>query len=141
VYLDSAYIVKFYVNEPESAAVRNLIAKADVLSSTNLAVAEVTCALHRHMREGSLNRKQISELLAAFLDHIHDGVWNLVPLTDGLLNRTALLVRAMPEGVPLRAADAIHLTTALDLGEREVWTNDRHLLAAAPHFGLLGRSV
>jgi len=141
VYLDSAYIVKFYVNEPESAAVRNLIAKADVLSSTNLAVAEVTCALHRHMREGSLNRKQISELLAAFLDHIHDGVWSLVPLTDGLLNRTALLVRAMPEGVPLRAADAIHLTTALDLGEREVWTNDRHLLAAAPHFGLLGRSV
>ncbi len=141
MYLDSAYIVKFYVNEPESAAVRNLIAKADVLSSTNLAVAEVTCALHRHMREGSLNRKQISELLAAFLDHIHDGVWNLVPLTDGLLNRTALLVRAMPEGVPLRAADAIHLTTALDLGEREVWTNDRHLLAAAPHFGLLGRSV
>ncbi len=26
-------------------------------------------------------------------------------------------------------------------GEREVWTNDRHMLAAAAYFGLSGRSV
>jgi hypothetical protein len=33
------------------------------------------------------------------------------------------------------------LTTARDAGELEIWTNDRHMLAAAPHFGLKGRSV
>lgn len=44
-------------------------------------------------------------------------------------------------GIFLRAEDAVHLTTAQDLGEADLWTNDRHLLAAASHFGLIGRSV
>jgi hypothetical protein len=39
------------------------------------------------------------------------------------------------------AGDAIHVTTAQDLSEREIWTNDRHMLGAATHFGLVGRSV
>ena len=34
-----------------------------------------------------------------------------------------------------------HLVTAADSGFTEIWTNDRHMLAAAPHFGLAGRSV
>jgi len=33
------------------------------------------------------------------------------------------------------------LVTAADSGFREVWTNDRHMLAAAPYFELAGRSV
>jgi predicted nucleic acid-binding protein len=41
----------------------------------------------------------------------------------------------------LRAGDAIHIATALEVGEPEIWTNDRHLLAAAAHFGIVGRSA
>ncbi len=40
-----------------------------------------------------------------------------------------------------RAGDAIHTATALETGETEIWTNDRHLLAAVAHFGLAGRSA
>jgi len=40
----------------------------------------------------------------------------------------------------LRTADAVHLATAQQIGESDVWTNDRHMLAAAPYFGLRGRS-
>jgi predicted nucleic acid-binding protein len=39
------------------------------------------------------------------------------------------------------AGDAIHTATALETGETEIWTNDRHLLAAVAHFGLAGRSA
>jgi predicted nucleic acid-binding protein len=46
-----------------------------------------------------------------------------------------------PADVPLRAGDAIHTATALKTGETEIWTNDRHLLAAVAHFGLAGRSA
>jgi hypothetical protein len=46
-----------------------------------------------------------------------------------------------PADVPLRAGDAIHTATALETGETEIWTNDRHLLAAVAHFGLAGRSA
>lgn len=46
-----------------------------------------------------------------------------------------------PPYVPLRAGDASHTATALETGEAEIWTNDRHLLAAVAHFGLAGRSA
>jgi hypothetical protein len=42
---------------------------------------------------------------------------------------------------PLRAGGAIHLATALEMGEREIWTSDRHLLPAAIHFGIAGQTV
>jgi predicted nucleic acid-binding protein len=41
----------------------------------------------------------------------------------------------------LRAGDAIHLASARHEGFSEIWTNDRHMLKAASHFGLAGRSV
>src|SRR5580704_10921618 len=51
------------------------------------------------------------------------------------------LILAAPQGLFVRSADAVHLTTAQEAGEREVWTNDRHMLAAAAYFGLSGQSV
>jgi predicted nucleic acid-binding protein len=141
MYLDSAYIAKFYVNEPDSAAVRAAIRRAGSLVSSAWSIGEVTCVLHRHAREGSLSQAQCRELSRAFLEHADAGVWKLIPVSESLLRRMSLLVSDAPRGVYLRAGDAVHLTTAQDLGEREIWTNDRHLLAAAPHFGLTGRSV
>jgi predicted nucleic acid-binding protein len=141
VYLDSAYIAKFYVNERDSNAVRALIRRADSLVSSAWALGEVTCAFHWHRREGSLSNSQCRELISAFMKHVNAGVWGLIPISAALLKRMTSLVSAAPVGVYLRAGDAIHLTTAQDIGETEIWTNDRHLLAAAPHFGLLGQSV
>ena len=141
MYLDSAYIAKFYVNERDSKAVRAAIRSATSLVSSAWAVAEVTCVLHRHAREGSLNAAQFRELLDVFLEHADAGIWTLIPVTERLLRRMASLVRTAPAGVYLRAGDAMHLATARDADEAEIWTNDRHLLAAAPHFGLNGRTV
>jgi len=60
---------------------------------------------------------------------------------ERLLRRMAAPVSAAPAELYLRARDAIHLTTAQEAGERHVWTNDRHMLAAAPYFGLTGRTA
>ena len=73
------------------------------------------------------------------LEHSEDEA-ELMPVTESLLRKTAMLIRSPPPDVPLRAGDAIHTATWLETGETEIWTNDRHLLAAVAHFGLAGRS-
>lgn len=141
MYLDSAYLAKYYVNEPDAPAVRDVIRQASYRCSSFWAMAEVTCVFHRHAREGSLTFEQGRQLIDLFNSHVESGVWHLVPVTGGLLRRTAKMIRGLPRDVPLRAGDAVHLVTALEVGEPEIWTNDRHLLAAAPHLGIVGRSV
>ena len=141
MYLDSAYIAKYYVNESDSAAVRRQIQRAAHVCSSILALVEVTCVFHRHVRERALTAAQGQALTDLFRTHVEFGVWNLVAMTEQLLLRTASLVRNLPRRVPLRAGDAIHLATAVELHEPEIWTKDRHLLAAARHCGLTGKSV
>jgi predicted nucleic acid-binding protein len=141
VYLDTAYIVKYYLNEPDSPAVRAVIKSAPILYSSIWALAEAQCVFHRQMREGAVTVKAARELARLFLEHVEYGLWNLIPIGQPLLKRAAAIVMSAPPSVFLRTADAVHLTTAMDLGEREIWTNDRHMLSAAPRFGLVGRSV
>ena len=141
MYLDSAYLAKFYVNEHDSPAVRALIREADTIRSSAWAIGEVTCAFHRHMRAGSLTQEQFRALVGAFEQHIDEALWVLEPVTDGILRRLTAIIRSTPASIYLRAGDAIHLATAQEAGEAEIWSNDSHLLAAAAHFRLAGRSA
>lgn len=141
MYLDSAYIAKFYLSERDSVAVRQLLAASENRVSSVWAIAEVTCAFHRHVREGRLSPTEHAMLAARFLEHVDGDVWRLKPVTEGLLRRMTKLTQTLPASVHVRAGDALHLMTAMETGESEIWSNDKHLLAAAPHFGLIGRSV
>jgi hypothetical protein len=141
VYFDTSYIAKFYFNEPESARVRSLARKADALFSSLWAFAEFHAVLHRRLREGASSACDTRELAARFSAHLEDGLWSFIPVNEALLRRTSALMVPAPRDLFIRTADAVHLTTAREIGEREVWTNDRHMLAAAPYFGLTGRSV
>lgn len=62
-------------------------------------------------------------------------------VTDRLLYRVESLTAGLPPDAYIRAGDAIHLASAADAGFEEIWSNDRHLLAVAPRFGIGGKSV
>ena len=141
MYLDTSYIAKFYFNEPESPRVRELVRTADIIHSSLWALAEFHGVIHRHMREGALRPSDAHELSARFHQHVQEGLWKLIPVHEALLRRTSALIVSAPPDLFLRTADAVHLATAHDTGERDVWTGDRHMLAAASYFGVTGRSV
>ncbi len=141
MYFDTSYIAKFYFNEPESSRVRELVRQADAIYSSLWAFAEFHAVLHRRLREGAASLSDARDLASRFSDHIEEGLWNLIPANEALLRRTSALILSAPVDLFIRTADAVHLTTAYKAGEREVWTNDRHMLAAATYFGLSGRSV
>ncbi len=141
MYFDTSYIAKFYFNEPKSVRVRELVRRSDGIYSSLWSFAEFHAVLHRRLREGASSSSDARDLAARFSEHVEDRLWNLIPVSQTLLRRTSALMLSAPQDLFLRTADAVHLTTAQEAGEREVWTNDRHMLAAAPYFGLSGRSV
>jgi predicted nucleic acid-binding protein len=141
VYFDTAYIAKFYFNEPDSPQVRDLVRAADTIQSSVWALVELHGVIHRRLREGVLTATEAHELSSRFYEHAQAGLWKLIPVPEALLRRTSALIVSAPADLFIRTADAVHLTTAHEAGEREVWTNDRHMLASAPYFGLTGRSV
>jgi len=141
LYFDSAYIAKFYINEPESLAIRALVRSTGGIKSSSLAIAEVQCTFHRWTREAALSGRIAAALARAFEQDANDGLWTFLPVRDSMLWRVGSLVSSLPADVFVRAGDALHLMTAKESGEPDVWTNDRHMLAAAPRFGLVGRKV
>ena len=141
LYLDTAYVAKCYVNEPDASRVRALVRGRSGLVSSAWCRPELACVMHRHVREGSLTRRQADRLYAIFLQHVSEGIWELMPLSEEVLAAVEAGVRRLHGAVFVRAGDALHLASAALLGLGEIWTSDRHMLAAAPHFGLQGRSV
>ncbi len=141
MYFDTSYIAKFYLNEPESERVRSLAKSAHGIRSSQWAIAEFHAVLHRQLREGFISKKDVRSVAAAFQAHVSIKFWVLAPVREGLLREMGALLVAAPPDLYLRAADAVHLTTAKEMGDAEVWTNDRHMLKACGYFGLAGRSI
>jgi len=140
-YFDSAYVAKCYLNDPDSSRVRDLVQEPVALFSSSLCIAEVSSASHRRVREKALTRSQANELSKLFREHVEQGIWTLVPMTERLLWEVSHTLRSLPASLLVRAGDAIHLAAAHDAGFTEVWTNDRHMLLAASYFGLKSRTA
>ncbi|HXS95893.1 MAG TPA: hypothetical protein VN736_14910 [Candidatus Limnocylindrales bacterium] len=96
-------------------------------------------AIHRYA--GVLEAPQIMELIGAFEEHVNSGFWELHPVTAARLWQVGKMLKTAPGGLFLRSGVALNIATAIAIGETEIWSNDRHLLAAAPHFGLKGLSI
>jgi predicted nucleic acid-binding protein len=141
LYFDTAYLGKCYWNEPDGKLVRELAQQADGIYCSAICIAEMACLAHRKVREGPVTPADAMIRRNLFLEDVNTGVVTAVPVTDRLLRKVEAATRALPQSCYLRTFDAVHLVTAADSGFVEVWTNDRHMLAAAPHFGLAGRSV
>ena len=135
-YFDAAYIAKFYLDEPESEAVRRLAESLGQVRCAQIGHVEVAAVFHRKFREGAFDAGAFREVTAQFDDDCGQGLWTWLPLTSALVQRAAGAFSNLPRPVFLRAADALHLTCAQEHGLREIYTNDRHMSSAARHFRL-----
>ena len=141
IYFDSAYLVKFYLNEAGHDRIVALAEEAGAVGSSLMARGETVLAFHRKWREGALAAGGFREVIAQFEEDCDAGLWTFYPLPDSLFAVLATECTRMPRSVFLRTADAIHLVTARQQGFRSIYSSDRHLLAAAPHFGLRGLDI
>jgi predicted nucleic acid-binding protein len=118
--------------------VRDRARQSPGLACCELGKLEFSNILRRHEAERRLTRAARTAAWREFGEDEHDGVWLWLPIDSALLQRVIEELEKLPPSVPLRSADAIHLTCAKSHGFDAIYSNDRHLLAAAPHFGLHG---
>lgn len=128
-YLDASAIVKLATNEAETQALRAHLEQHQRLITSRLATVEVPRALKRR---GPESEAIGGAPLRDVLEHLQ-----LVELDEGIATSAAALAPAT-----LRSLDAIHLASALAIGEEltEVITYDGRLAAAALSAGLEVRS-
>jgi len=103
--------------------------------------ASLACVFQRQIRERKITPDQAAEWRARFLEDVVSGIWVLFPVSDRLLYRVEALLSGLPPDAYIRAGDAIHLVTAAENGFEEIWSNDRHLLAATDYFGLKANTI
>lgn len=136
IYLDSACIAKCYLRETGTDAVLDLVENSPGIASVLLALTEVQSTFHRQLREGRLDQATYLAVSRRFEDDQAAGIWHWLPLTASLVRQSVARLQTLPATTFLRSADCLHLCAAVEAGFREIYSNDRHLLSAAAHFGL-----
>jgi predicted nucleic acid-binding protein len=120
-YVDSSAFVKLIATEAETAALRRALARWSRIASSAVLVAEVTRAVLR-------NAPTSMPLAVGLL-----GTVDLVGITRARLQQAGLL-----QPPQIRTLDAVHLVSALAVGNRlgALITYDQRLAAAARWYGL-----
>ncbi|HKH43376.1 MAG TPA: type II toxin-antitoxin system VapC family toxin [Thermoanaerobaculia bacterium] len=136
LYFDAAFIAKFYLEEPESEAVRALAEDSNGVVSLVVGRLETELAFSRKLREGTLTTRDRETLIVQFQIDCEEGLWSWLPVTDELVTAAQATTRHLPIDTFVRSLDALHLTCAQWHGHERIYSNDKNLLRAAPHFGL-----
>jgi predicted nucleic acid-binding protein len=141
LYFDTSYLVRLYLGDNGFEAVRKLAASAPALASAWHGQAETIAALHSAYREGRFTVERYLIVLNQFKEERCSSHFLWCALTDKVQARLEKAFQSAPPSTFLRSADALHLACAAEHGFKEVYSNDRHFLAAAPYFGLQGINV
>ncbi len=126
-YLDASALVKLMRPEPESEALVEALAQWPVRIASEIVVVELGCTARR------LGGDELLDRAGTIADGLH-----LIPFSAAIRERAV----ATAFDPPLRALDAIHLATALELGDDldAFVAYDDHLCRAADAHRLIVRN-
>ena len=130
VFMDSSALAKRYIEEPGWPRVHELLLRADELLISVIAYPEVVAALCRRRREGTLTDDQYQIAKRRAASDFNDAM--VVGIDADVMRRTILCL----EQAPLRAADAVHVASALEADADLVVSADRRQCSAARALGL-----
>ncbi len=141
IYFDTSYLLKCYLAEPGHEVVRQLARDAGPLACVGYGFIECRAGVHRHLREKKLTPAEATVVFQVMQRDDDIGLVTWFPVSGQLVAQVKQEFETLPATVFLRSADALHLVCAKEQGFAEIYSNDRHLLAAAAHFGLAGKNV
>ncbi|MEY3608201.1 MAG: hypothetical protein RLZZ447_989 [Verrucomicrobiota bacterium] len=140
-YLDTSYLLKLYAQENGSAEVTAWRTGRRGFVCSRHGKLELVSGLKRHQREGRIDTVGLGQSLAQLAADETRRLIIWLPLENNLFDDACARLAALQPSVFIRAADALHLVCAAKAGLKAIYSHDRHLLAAAPHFGLEGIDI
>jgi predicted nucleic acid-binding protein len=141
LFCDTSTLAKYYVQEPESDAVRARLDAEDQVLLSELARAEIVAVFYRQLRERKWSRDDFATVLRQLSTDEAVGYWTWVPLDSSIVEQVVRTFTTLPEDVFLRTADCLHLVTALQQGFTEVHTHDTHQRNGASALGLTAVAI
>ena len=141
IFCDTSTVAKIYVPETESKAVRERLEAEERVHVSELVRPELMAVFHRRLREGKWTRSDFSAAVRQFSADDLGGFWTWLPLDATITEAAAKMYLTLPDSVFLRTADCLHLVTALHHNFPEVFTHDKHQVAAAAALGVTTVSI
>jgi predicted nucleic acid-binding protein len=133
LYAESSAVLSWLLGEPSGPGVRQILAAADLVVTSELTMVECERVLIRATLTGDLSEAQAADrqaVLRSVAEH-----WQRLALGGEVLDRAR---RCFP-AEPVRTLDALHLASALvarsALRGLEVLSLDRHVRANAEQLG------
>lgn len=111
IYLDTSALVKKYAIESGTAEIRALLKNEDIIITSQLTYAEVCASFARKLREGNMGKGSYNKAWESFLNDWE--VFTLVEVREEIFP----LIHKLTQTHQLRGADAVHLSSALWVGE------------------------
>jgi predicted nucleic acid-binding protein len=136
IYVDASALAKLYFPEPDSDELNKLLQGRRDLVASDLAITEVVSSLARRVRDGMLSVIVVQRAQRALLTNLDDGVFQRAELTANCHRVAERLLMQLTQ-VPLRAADALHLSLCAASDCATMLTYDLRLAKAAQGMGLV----
>jgi predicted nucleic acid-binding protein len=134
LYLDTSSLVKLYVAEPGSDAVRTLVDTATVVATSSIAYTETRAALARRRRERALRPAAFASAKKTF--EVEWPRYFAVEVTSALCRQAG----EFAERYALRAYDSLHLAAFADVA-REAGVRDTRFSSFDTALNRAARSV
>ena len=138
-YWDTSAVVKLFAREADSAAFKSLVTREPQrLVTAELTRLELWSTLRRKEAEGFLNGGEAGVLLSDFDSGCAKSEWKLVPNSADVRGEFERIVEMCCSQTPpifIRTLDALHIASALVVGETEIVATDRRLRDAATLLG------
>ena len=134
-YFDSSALTKRYIREEGSDQIDNFFQETDSVVVNSICFPEIISALTRLRRENKLNGHQYQQCKKAAIEDFAS--FEVCQLSAEIL-RTSVTVL---ENTSVRAADAIHIASAIETKVALFISNDKKQMIAAKQFKLMVNAV
>ena len=125
VYVDTSFLITLYRLEANSrAAARTMQAPAPTYVISTLCELEAANALELRVFRKEATAAQARQSAKAFANDVRDGLYQLSPLSDQMLEKARQLSRQFTARLGSRTVDVLHVAAALELGADAIFSFD-----------------